>query len=312
MSRPVKQLSLLLVMSLCAAAVLWAEGAPKPLGRINDYANVIPDEYRQKLEDLIREVDEKTSDEIAIVAVESMGSQDEKSYSRTLFDTWKIGKRGKDNGILLLLAVKERRWRIETGYGLEGILPDGRCGEIGRTVMVPLFRVGKYGEGLYKGTLAIADVIAKDAGLQLDSLKADNAAGVTDTGAQTGTRTNPLLYIIVPVFFFAWNLSWPVYIGLPVTIFFAIALSTISPLMPYFVMGGYLASMVARYSHWKNLPPHKRNNFFGTQDYTRSSRSGSRGWGIGSGFSGGGFGGGGFGGGFGGGGGGGGGAGGGF
>jgi len=173
MIKPLKAALVVLTIFLvcsCRAQEIRAIEAPKPIGRVNDFANVIPEEYRAKLDALIREIDDKTSAEIAVVTVGSIAPLDENGYARLIFDTWKIGKKGKDNGVLILLAVKERRWRIESGYGLEGILPDGRCGEIGRAYMVPLFKEGKYGEGVYRGVGAVARVIAKDSGVTLDSL----------------------------------------------------------------------------------------------------------------------------------------------
>jgi uncharacterized protein len=148
----------------------YAQHIPQPAGWVNDFANVIDQGNDGKLRSLIEEVEQKTSTEIAVVTVTSIAPYDEKEYARLLFDNWKPGKKGKDNGVLVLLAVKERRWRIESGYGVEGILPDGLCGEIGRTYMVPRFKEGSYGEGLYQGARAIANIIAKDAHVTLAAL----------------------------------------------------------------------------------------------------------------------------------------------
>jgi len=140
-------------------SVILAENVPRPEGWVNDFANVISSEYRDKLTILIQDLEEKTSSEIAVVTVESIAPYDEKEYARQLFDNWKPGKKGKDNGVLVLLAIRERRWRIETGYGVEGILPDGLCGEIGRNYIVPYFKDGKYGEGLFSGVTKIASIL---------------------------------------------------------------------------------------------------------------------------------------------------------
>lgn len=135
---------------------------PKPEGRVNDFAGVINPEYKEKLNSLITEVEARTENEITVVTVTSIAPYDEKEYARLLFDNWKPGKKGKDNGVLILLAVKERRWRIETGYGLEGLLPDGVCGEIGRNYMVAYFKEGKYAQGMFNGTLKITQILTKD------------------------------------------------------------------------------------------------------------------------------------------------------
>lgn len=149
----------------------FAQNLPKPEGWVNDFAKVITPEYKEKLNSLIEEIEQKSGVEIAVVTVNSIAPYDEKEYARLIFDNWKIGKKGKDNGVLVFLAVKERRWRIETGYGIEGILPDGLCGEIGRNFMVPYFKEGKYSQGLYYGVEELVRVIAADAHISLNNLE---------------------------------------------------------------------------------------------------------------------------------------------
>lgn len=283
----------LFIIFICCG-VSRAQEVPQAYGRVNDFAGVISDDYRSKINDLIRELEEKTSAEIAVVSIQSIAPYDEKGYARLLFDSWKPGKKGKDNGVLVLLAVRERRWRIETGYGVEGILPDGLCGEIGRNYMVPYFKQGKYGEGFYYGVAAIAKVIAQDAkrdlsGLEKVKLKSKNQ------------ETPAFLYIFAPLFFFVWNLPWPFIIGLPVTLLFASVFFGISPVLGILVILGYIASLVVRYRYWHNLASSKRGSFFGPQTYGGHYSSGGFGGGFssgGGGFGGGGGGGGGAGGGF--------------
>lgn len=160
------------LLFVCLILPFWvfAENIPQPEGFVNDFAVVISQEYKDKLTSLISEVQEKTSAEIAVVTIDSIAPYNEQGYARLLFDKWSPGKKGKDNGVLVLLAIKERRWRIETGYGVEGILPDALCGKIGRNYMVPYFKEEKYSEGLYQGALKIAQVIAKDANIKLNAL----------------------------------------------------------------------------------------------------------------------------------------------
>ena len=185
-----------------------AGDVPQPVGRVNDFANVVSPEYRDKLDAVIREVEEKTSAEIAVVTAGSIAPDDEKGYARKLFDSWKPGKKGKDNGVLILLAIKERRWRIEAGYGIEGILPDGLCGEIGRNYMVPDFKAGRYAEGLYNGVLAVAQVIAKDAGVQISGTPAQLQK------VQGRIFAPDVLYIVFIIFIIVWGLlsTLPVWI----------------------------------------------------------------------------------------------------
>ncbi len=291
MNRKTPILLLACLLLLCARSAAKEDVPHAPTGWVNDYAGVIPDEFRQKLTGLIREVEQKTSAEIAVVAVESIAPYDENSYARMIFDTWKIGKKGKDNGVLILLAVKERRWRIEAGYGIEGILPDGLCGQIGRAAMVPYFKEGKYGEGLYSGTAALAALIAKDSGVTLDSLAGLKVSGPTDGNAPHDASGMFIFYLFLLIFFSVWNLPWPIYIGLPFTLFFAFALYLFSPVATVVVIVAYMISIIMRLNYWSKLPKHKRPSFIGFQTFGGTISSG--GWSGGGGFGGGGFGGGG-------------------
>ena len=171
-----------------------------------------------------------------------------------LFDKWKIGKKGKDNGVLVLLAVQERRWRIHTGYGVEGILPDALCSQIGRNHLVPYFKEGRYGEGLYYGVAAIADVISKDAGVSMTGLQGVNL--------KKRPQNVPVsMYFFAFFFFLLWNIPWPMFIGLPATVLFGTAMYKSSPLLGVFVLCGYLGSMFIRYKIWSKLPQDTRKSY---------------------------------------------------
>ena len=151
------------------------ETFPKPTGAVNDFAGVIPAQYKGPMENLAREVLEKTGTAIVVATVETIGDNDPNDYANRLYQAWGIGKKGEDKGVLIFLAVKERRVRIETGYGVEGILPDGLAGEILDRYAIPCFREGDYGQGLAETMAAVSSVVAK-------------AAGVTLTGAPPPER----------------------------------------------------------------------------------------------------------------------------
>lgn len=284
-----KKITFLLAIVFCCIGSVTAQDYPeKPVSWVNDFAGVIPSQYRYKLDSLIEEVEAKTSAEIFIVTEKSISPLDEKEYARQLFDAWKPGKKNLDNGILLLLAVQERRWRIETGYGMEGILPDSLCGEIGRKYMVPYFKNGEYAEGLYNATAAIAGIIAKNASIEISSI-----SGTKFEKIRADSKPAPVfIYFFGFLFFLIWNLPWPIYIGLPFTLLFAAAFFQISPLAGLAVIAGYAGSMLIRYSYWSKLPPNERRSFFGPISYGGTFTSSGGGF-SGGGFSGGGFGGGG-------------------
>ena len=150
-----------------ASALAAGETFPKPAGAVNDFAGVIPAQYAGPMENLAREVLEKTGTAIVVATVKTIGDNDPNDYANRLYQAWGIGKKGEDKGILIFLAVKERRVRIETGYGVEGILPDGLAGEILDRHAIPWLKKGDYGQGLAEAMAAVSSVVAKAAGVPL-------------------------------------------------------------------------------------------------------------------------------------------------
>jgi uncharacterized protein len=154
-------------------AVLWAAavcaGPDEVLtslevhGRVTDLAGVFAPEERAALENWLLAVDARTGAEIAVVAVRTLDGGEVDDFAVRLFEKWGIGKKGKDNGVLILAAIDDRRARIEVGYGLEAVLPDAAAGRILDEAAVPLFREGRHGEGLSRAAQAVAARIGGDA-----------------------------------------------------------------------------------------------------------------------------------------------------
>jgi uncharacterized protein len=112
-------------------------------------------------------VDRQAHAQIAVVTVKSLDGEPIENFATALEDKWKVGKKGTDRGLLLILATNDRKYRVEVGYGLEGILPDGRVGDIGRQ-MVPYLRQNDYDGAVTMAVRQIAGVIAADAGVTLN------------------------------------------------------------------------------------------------------------------------------------------------
>lgn len=129
---------------------------PKATGYVNDFADVIPAAQQDEIESLLRRVEKKTTAEIVLVSVKECAPMDSFTYRQQLFQEWGIGKAKKDNGLLLLLCLKERRIEIEVGYGLEGVITDGIAGEVLDKYVRPDFKLGNFGDGFLRGTQAIA------------------------------------------------------------------------------------------------------------------------------------------------------------
>ena len=161
-------LAIALFIALIAGVAFAADNYPAPRGAVNDFANIIDQDNAVKMEALAREVLQKTGTAIVVVTVPAIGEGEETSlYANGLYKAWGIGKKGEDKGLLIFLTLKERKYWIETGYGVEGILPDGLVGEIRDTYLKPQLKAGNYGQAFYDTMSAFSSIIAKDAGVQL-------------------------------------------------------------------------------------------------------------------------------------------------
>jgi uncharacterized protein len=149
----------------------YAEPIPqlKPSGYVNDFAHVLSDKSVANLENLCLEVDQKTKSQIAVVTIHSLDGRDIESYASDLYKSWGVGAKSTNRGVLILLATDDRRYRTETGYGLEPILPDGKVGGFGREA-VPLLKQGDYDAAVRLLTERVAETIAADSGVSLTSL----------------------------------------------------------------------------------------------------------------------------------------------
>jgi uncharacterized protein len=124
---------------------------PAQTGYVNDFASVLDDAAEAYLETFLGTLERDTSAEVVVVTVASLEGMTIEEYANKLFADWGIGKALQDNGVLLLVAPRERAVRIEVGYGLEPILPDGLAGEIIRTEILPEFRGGNVPRGIGRG-----------------------------------------------------------------------------------------------------------------------------------------------------------------
>jgi uncharacterized protein len=163
------------VLLLAPAGAMRAEtvqGLPAPEGYVNDFAGVLTPETRQSVEDLCTQVDRQAHAQIAVVTIKTIDPEKSgatpsiEEFATALEDKWKVGKKGTDRGVLMLLVMNPRRGRIEVGYGLEGILNDAKVGDIGRE-MAPFAQQGNYNQAVPLGVREIANIIAADAGITL-------------------------------------------------------------------------------------------------------------------------------------------------
>lgn len=164
---PALLLSLIVLLSALPAVAERVEDLPKPTDWVADFAHVLSPDAVQRLDALCSELSHsKTNAQIQIVTVKTLDGDDAADFANRLEERWKIGKKGSDRGILMLLAIEDRKRWIEVGYGLEGILPDAKVGDIGRS-MVPALQARDYDRAVTGGVVQIANVIATDAGISL-------------------------------------------------------------------------------------------------------------------------------------------------
>jgi uncharacterized protein len=150
-----------LALVACAAAG-WAVDwkTLQPQGYVSDFAGVIPEPNRAPLEAYCAAVEQATGAQIALVTIPSLEDEPIEDVANTIFRAWGVGQKGKNEGILMLLAVHDRRSRLEVGYGLEPILPDGLSGSILRQ-MRPALRQADYGDAMLAAAETIGNTIAQ-------------------------------------------------------------------------------------------------------------------------------------------------------
>ncbi|MFN8545134.1 MAG: TPM domain-containing protein [Candidatus Binatia bacterium] len=162
--------ALALVAVLIAGAGLALASAPRipaPRGWVTDDAGIVSASVAARIGALCEELRAKTGAEIAVLTVETTAPLDDFTYAMQVADTWRPGRKRDDTGIVFLIAIRDRKTRIVTGYGLEGILPDGLIGEILDTEVLPDFRAGHVDEGIWRGVAAVAGRVAQANGVAL-------------------------------------------------------------------------------------------------------------------------------------------------
>ena len=160
---------------------------------VNDFAHVIDADSARELDARIRALFDATGDSVVVATVPTIeGYASIEEYAVKLFEKAKIGQKGKDNGLLIVVAVKEHKVRIEVGYGLEGFVTDGFAGDTIRQSMLPAFRQGQYGAGLLSGATALIHHIADQRGATLTGVPAPPPAP-----AQRHVDFSPILPIAI-------------------------------------------------------------------------------------------------------------------
>ncbi|MBI3887662.1 TPM domain-containing protein [Candidatus Microgenomates bacterium] len=155
-----KWLIILIISLLVPVKPINASIYPSPTGNISDFAGVLSETQKTSVEKRLADYRAKTGNEIAVAIVKDLGGDTIENYAVKMFEQWKIGQKGKDNGVLLLVAINDHKVRIEVGYGLEPYLTDAKSGDIIRNVITPKFKQNNYYGGVLDGVTAIENVLA--------------------------------------------------------------------------------------------------------------------------------------------------------
>ncbi|MBX3307473.1 MAG: TPM domain-containing protein [Nitrospira sp.] len=148
-----------LASTLTLASHALALDVPPLTGRVVDLAHVLPQATVEALTARLTAHEGQSSNQVAVLTIPSLEGESLEEFAHRVATTWKLGRKGTDNGVLLLVAIEERKVRIEVGYGLEGVLTDIRSAQIIRNEIVPRFRAGHLSDGILEGTQAIVKTI---------------------------------------------------------------------------------------------------------------------------------------------------------
>ena len=132
-----------------------AADVPYLTGRVVDNAEILKPATRERVAALAKAHEDKTTDQIAVLTIPTLGGESVEEFANRVFAAWKLGQKGKDNGVLVVVAPQDRKMRIEVGYGLEGTLTDVAASRIIRNVMTPAFKDGDFDRGIENGVAAI-------------------------------------------------------------------------------------------------------------------------------------------------------------
>jgi len=192
-----------------AARAESVKSLPQPTDYVSDFANVLSPQAVARLDAICTELDHSQANaKVAVVTINSLDGDDAADYANQLEDHWKMGDKGgnKENRYaLVLLAVNDHKYQIEVGYGLEGILPDGKTGDIGRA-MVPDLRARDYDGAMTTAVGEIAQVIAADAHITLNAAANEAPAEEVPIHHQGGALAKLILIVIVLLFFGGFSL----------------------------------------------------------------------------------------------------------
>jgi uncharacterized protein len=186
------------VLFVYAAAVSAEVAVPdRPLNHVVDLAGIIDANMEDGLNRYLLELEQKTTAQMVVLTVKELEGEDIFDASLSIaHDKWKLGQKGKDNGVLLMISLNDRKYWTQVGYGLEGVLPDSLTGSIGRQYLVPYFKKGDYSTGITAAAIAMINEIAAEADVVITGMPKLRARPGYSNGRQT-MKKPPLVLVVI-------------------------------------------------------------------------------------------------------------------
>lgn len=164
---------------------------------VNDYTNTLKQSTKDYIVSLGKEIEYKTGAQSVVVVMDSLNGYDIESYAYALFNQWGIGERGENNGLLILIAIEDRQWKVEVGTGLEGAITDIYSAKVMEEYAVPYFKKNKYDDGIILAYSAYADSIAREYRVSLEN---NTKGGSTARASKKNNNGFALFFTILVVF----------------------------------------------------------------------------------------------------------------
>jgi len=187
-------------LALCGTNPVAAEVTVPDAGSyVVDRAGIVDDAVEQQLEGWLRELEQKTTAQVKVLTVSTIGGEDFFGFAQRHAEMWKLGRKGKDNGALIVVAMQERQVRIQVGYGLEPVLPDSWCGSLSRNVIAAAFKQARYSEGVHQGTVAVANKVADEANIRLTGIPEFRYRRSPGAGTVVGGAGFSTLFVVMVI-----------------------------------------------------------------------------------------------------------------
>lgn len=186
---------LYLILIFLLSVDAFSQDIPKLKGNVNDYAGVLSSSEENQISQILTNLERSTSAQVAVLTVDNLQDYSLESYALKAAEEWGLGQKDRDNGILLLLAMDEKKVRFEVGYGLEGTMTDIKSGYIIRNIILPEFRKGNFASGLFYGVQAVSGILTDTSDITADELQSYQTEPVR--GRSTGIPLNLIIFIII-------------------------------------------------------------------------------------------------------------------